>query len=401
MNFKIITYNWQIKVLTVFVAIGMWIYAASTVTTIAKFPSSIPIKEINLSPGLVAVYDQKSVEIDIAAEPTVWNQLSIESFTAYLDFTGLSGGTHSIPVNITTTVSGVQIVTKNPASLMVTIEPSAEKDVPVIALISGSAAENMIAGEINFNPATVKAIGPKSIIDGLGQATAEIVLSGEAESFSKSVKVVALDNKGKPISYVNFLPQSVTADVKIVKAGNVKNVGIKVITTGVPASGFYVSAITTNPATLNVIGTADALRSLSAISTQPIDISNLNKNTTVKAMLSVPVGVQIDGGATSVSVTINVANAPVSRTITVVVKTKNLPAGLKVASISPQTIDVVVSGPSDAIAGVSPDSISLVLDLSEAVVGANTAGISSSNFSLPADTSLVSFQPQQIVVTLQ
>ena len=401
MNPQFFTHNWHIKLAAFLIAIGMWIYAASTVTTVAKFPSGIPIKVINLTPGLVAIYDQKEVTLQIAAEPTVWQNLTTESFTAFIDLNGRSVGTFSIPLNVTTTVSGVQIISKSPSVLVVSIEPSLEKEVPVAAKISGNAAENMTTGDITFDPETVKISGPKSIVDGINQVIAPMVLSGEASDFSKALKVEALGSDGAPVNFINYLPAQVTANVKIVKAGNVKNLGIKVLTSGTPASGLYVSSVSTSPSILNVIGSADALRQLTAISTQPVNIDGISKNLTTRVLLDIPAGVKIDGNISSVSVTINLASAPLSRTITISIKTKNTPAGLKISSISPQTVDVVVTGPGDVISGLSTDTISLILDLSSANSGSNSINIANTDFVLPAGVSISSFQSQSATVVLQ
>lgn len=400
MNLKFITHNWHIKVIALLIAIGTWIYAASAVTTVAKFPSGIPIKVINLNPGMVAIYDQKEADIQIAAEPAVWQNLTTESFTAFIDLGGRSPGTYTVPLNVTTTVSDLQIISKTPSSLVVSIEPGVEKGVPVVAKISGNAAENMTAGDITFNPEKVKISGPNSVVSGISQVVAPIVLSGESENFSKSVKILAEDNEGHAVNFVSYLPQQVSADVKIVKAGNVKNLGVKVVTSGVPASGFYVSSVSTNPAILGVIGSADILRALSSISTQSVDISNLNKNLSIKVFIDIPSGVKIDGNISSVTVTINLSSTPITRTLTIPVKTQNLPSGLKIVSISPQTIDTVVAGPSDVINGLSSDNISLEIDLLSANSGSNIVNITNNNFSLPAGVSISGFQPQNVNIIL-
>lgn len=401
MNLIIITNNWHIKLIALLIAVGMWVYAASAVTTVAKFPNGIPIKVINLNPGMVAIYDQKEVTIEIAAEPAVWQNLTTESFTAFIDLGGRAVGTYAIPINVTTAISGLSIVSKTPSSLVVSIEPQVEKDVPVVAKISGSAAENMTAGEVTFNPGTVKISGPKSLVSGIGQVVAPIVLSGESENFSKAVKVEAEDNKGQVLDFINYLPTQVNANVKIVKAGNVKNLGIKVVTSGTPVSGFYVSSVSTNPAIINVIGAADTLRQLTSISTQAVSVDGISKNLTIKVGLDIPSGVKIDSNVSNVTVTINLSSMPISRTISLPVKTKNLPAGLKISSISPQTIDLVVAGSSDIINGLSSSNISLVVDLSSASNGTNNINIANGSFETSTGVLVSGFQPQSVTITLQ
>ena len=401
MIIKYIFNNWHIKLFALLVAIGLWVYAASSETSVAKFPSAIPIKQLNLSPGFVAVYDQKEVKIEIAAEPGTWKKLSTKSFAAYIDLNGLGVGTHDVPVNVTTLVTGLSIISKSPSSLVITIEPSMDKDVPVVAKVEGNAAENMISGDINFSPQTVKISGPKSVIEGISQVTAEIVLAGEGENFTKSVKLEALDHKNEVIQTVNIFPATVSADVRIVRAGNVKNVGIKVLTTGSVAPGYFISGISTNPSIISILGAPDTLRSLTSISTQSIDLSNVSKNFTQSVKLSVPAGVRVEGDLSAVSVTISLSAQPSLRTISVPVKTRNIPAGLKIASTSPQTVDLVVSGSPDQINNLSIESVSLILDLAGASSGSNQIAVSSSNFALPNGVSVASFSPSVVTIVLQ
>ena len=399
MSLKILTNNWQVKLLAFLVATAMWVYAASSATNIAKFPAPIPIRTINLTPGLVALYDQKEVKIEVAADPTVWKKLSADSFTAYIDLSGYAPGSYNLPVNVATQVSDLQIISKNPSSLVVTIEQSEEKDVSVVAKISGNPAENMIAGEVTFDPATVKISGPKSIIEGISQMQAEIVLSGESTDFSKSMKPLALDSQGKIIEIINVLPPSVVANVKIVKAGNIKSVGIKVVTSGAPANGFYVSSISATPAVVSIIGTPETIRSLTSISTVAIDISGASKTIATQAKLNLPLGVRADGDISTVSTTINFAEVTVSKPLTIPLKTKNLPANMKILSNSPQTVDIVASGPASVISDLNSESIFLFLDLKNAISGANSITISADDFVLPSGVTIVSFQPQSITVT--
>ncbi|MEI8061118.1 MAG: CdaR family protein [Candidatus Berkelbacteria bacterium] len=395
---KPITNNWTIKLFAILVAFGLWIYAASVKMSIANFPNDIPVKAFNLTPGYVAILDQSSIKISISADSGTWNKLSTDSFAAFIDLNGFTVGTYQLPINVTTSVPGVSIITKNPTKATVTIEPSISKDIPVVAKISGDAAQNMIAGSVIFDPSTVRITGPKSAVDGISQATASITLTGESSDFSKSITVEAQDQKGEAIKNVSFAPVAVQASIKIVSAGNVKNLGVSVITSGTIADGYAISSITTNPPTISVVGAADAIRALGSISTLPVNINNINKTLTVNTNLVFPVGVGANG-VSSVSVTILVTNQTLSKTLVVPVSVINLPSGLAVASVSPTSVNAVVSGQVDLINSLSPSSISVTVDLSSATTGSHQYQVSASNFSLPAGVSLINFAPATVTIT--
>ena len=397
---KIFTNNWQIKLLAIIAASLLWAYASSVKTSVKEFPADIPISAINLTPGYVAILEKESVSISISADSGVWSKLSTNSFSAYVDLAGLAPGTHSVAVNVGSQVAGVSIVSKNPAVMSVTIEPAVEKDLTIVPKIDGNAAEGLIAGSVTFSPALAKVSGPKSIVDGVNEATAEIVLSGEPQSFTKNVNLVALDNKGNLIKNLTFIPKSVNANVTIVPAGNVKNVGIKVATRGILAAGYSISSITSNPSSVAVYGSAEVLRGLNSVSTQAIDISGLSKNLTTKVNLALPVGIQVDG-LPEVTVAISVTQSQNSRIFTLPVKTKNLGSGLRISSIIPENVEVTVGGSAESLAALSSNNISLVIDLSGLSAGQNVIQLKTSFLTAPAGISLESFGVNTVTITLE
>ncbi len=396
---KIIINNWPIKLLAIVAAIGLWVYAASVKISVAAFPNEIPVKALNLTPGYVAIFDQNTVGINISADSTTWNKLSTDSFDAYIDLNGFSVGTYQLPINVTTSIAGVSIVTKNPTKATVTIEPSVSKDLQVVAKISGVAETNKIAGDVVFDPAIVRVNGPKSVVDGIGQASAKITLTGEGSDFSKTITVSAENQDGIEIKNIYFSPPSVTAKVKIVSAGNVKNLGVAVATSGVPASGYTISSISTSPAAVSVIGAADSIRNLVSISTDPVNLSNQNKTIITTANLVFPLGV-LSNGVSSVTVTITISSQILTKILTIPIKTTNLSSGLSISSISPSTVDITVSGSADAISGLSSGNISLILDMSSASAGSHNYQIVSGDFSLPSGINLINFSPGAVTVSI-
>lgn len=398
---KFLTYNWKIKLVAIIIAAGMWSYAASIQTNVAKFPSAIPISVVNLTPGYTAIFDQKDAKIEIAADSAVWQKLSVGSFTAFIDLNGFSAGTYEVPVNITTQVSDLSIISKNPNVIIVTIEPAIDKEVSIVAKIEGDAAENMIVGEVVFNPDAVRISGPESIVSGISQVTAEIVLSGESEDFSKAVKIVALDNKNQQIENISFSPGSVVANIEIVKAGNVKNVGIRVVTEGSPAEGYFVSSVSTNPAIVSISGVPNVIRTISSIPTKAINLNGSSQAITSVATLDLPVGVRIDGEINSVSVTVSISPIATTKPLTVPVNITKVPSGLSVVSVSPQSVNIIVTGQANVVESVSAGDINLSIDLSGAHSGDNYIVINSNNFSPPDGISVSSFTPQSILIKLQ
>lgn len=401
---KFLTKNLWIKIFCLFAATVLWVYIAAGQNTVAKYPGSIKIKAINVPSGLMAIYDNKTVEIKIMAEPGVWSKLSSDTFSAYIDLSGHSEGTYEFPVNVVSSTPGVTIVEKNPERIIVSLESILTKDVAINKKIEGSAGEGLVAGNIELSPDKVTVRGPKSIVEGISEATAIIKLNGETEKFSKNVPVVALDETGEAIDNVEFNPAEITATVPIVKASNNKTVGIKVKTTGSPKAGYYLSSVTTNPSTVDITGPANLLTDVNYIETAPIDLSDLSAVTEKEVSLNVKSGIALQvGSPTKVKVKMVFAQAETSKEVVPTVNPLNL-SNYRISSMNPATIRVVCSGRADLIDKLSSQNVILNLDFKDKTIPSNLSlnfDISAQNFVLPDGISITSVIPSSIALTLE
>lgn len=397
---NLIVRDWPIKAVCILAAAFLWVYVASGQSTIGKFPSKIPIKTNNVQAGLTAIYEDKEVELQIMAEPAVWNKLSADSFSASADLSGLKEGTYELSVGVVSTVEGVKIVRRTPEKILVSLEPVTKKTVTIGRRVQGNAAEGMVAGTVSFNPAEVEVSGPRSVVNSISEAVAVINLNGESADFEKTINLSAYNEKNEEISGVIFNPMEVRASVQIVKAGNGKTVGVRVKTSGAPVDGFYISKIVVSPITFNVTGAESALSSVNYLETQSIDISGLDGTTERFTTVQVPDGVALDKGQVNrVKVTIVATENSSSKQLNLSVNPINL-GGLNLVSYTPTEIKAVVSGPKSIIDNLTSSDVVLMLDFSGRFAGTAVLNISRDLVKLPAQVSLDSIVPSSISVVL-
>jgi len=400
---KLFSYNLGIKIFCIIAATLLWIYIAAGQGTVAKYPGSIKIKAINVPSDLVAIYDTKTVDIKIMAEPTVWKKLSVDSFSAFVDLAGQGEGTYELPVNVVSSVSGVDVVEKTPDRIVVSLEPVISKDVVINQKVVGSAAEGLVAGSIDLSPDKTKISGPKSIIEGISEATAEIKLNGESEKFTKTVKIVAFDENGETINNLEFTPSETTATVTLVKAANNKTVGVRVKIIGTPLNGYYISNISVNPTTVDITGQSGALSDVLFVETLAVDVTNLSTNLEKDIALSIKSGYALQAGSPSkVHIIISFLPNQSSKEISATIVPINLKAGYQVTSISPSEIKVVCTGPLDAITKLKSSDIIFNPDFSGKTLTDSTFSfsITPSSFKTPTNIDVVSALPNSINVTV-
>ncbi len=383
-------------------AVFLWIYVAAGQSTVGKFPSSLKIKAINVSSGLVPIYDTKTVNIKIMAEPSIWKKLSADSFSAYVDLSAYSAGTYEVPVIVVSSTPGVQIVEKDPSKIMISLEPISEKEVDINRKVEGNAAQGLVAGNISLTPNKVQIRGAKSVIDSITEATITIALNGETENFKKVVPVAAYDDRGEIINGVEFTPADVNADVSVVKASNNRTVGIKVKTAGVPKTGYFVSNIAVSPSVVDITGPLTVLSEINYIETLVVDLGNLASDIEKDVNLSIPSGLALQTGSPGrVSVKVGVSPLDASKEFLVPVSYKNLDLEFKVTVSNPDQIKAVLAGTSEIISNLKLSDISLNLDLKNKGAGVYSYDISTDNFNLPAGVSLVTALPSALSLTIE
>lgn len=399
--FDMIFRNGWAKILCLLLALTLWVYVGIGQTKNANFPGNIPLQFKNVPSGLIAVSDTDKVTIKVVAENDVFRQLSVDSFSAYLDLNGLDEGNYEAKVNVITNTANVQIVEINPSRVVVRLESKIEKEIPVIATIDGKAGDGLVPGQAVIEPANVRVSGAKSVVNSLLEATAKIQLQGETADFKKVVKVVGLKANGQEISGLEFKPNQVTVSVPIVKASNIKTVGIKVVTTGAPSDGFWISKIETDPATVVITAAESQISKISFVETAQIDISNISKNTAAEIDLKPAAGVNIVDQVSKVKVNIFVSQNQATKEINTGFKWQGLAQNLKVSSVEPMTVKVILTGPQEKLENLSADDIALVVDLA----GLNNPGtysvdISRSSIAGPTGISVSSIVPSAVNVRL-
>lgn len=399
---RLFTENIGPKILALFLAAGIWLYVFSGESRIITFPSSIPIKPRFISEGLVAKMSSRNIQIKIITANSVLQNLSEESFNAYVDLSGKKKGTYTdLPVVVSSSVSNVEIKSFTPSSITVTLDPAIHKTVPVAVRVQGEAGEGLVAGEASIAPDTVEVSGAESDITLILEATAVVKLNGETTEVKKSVSLQGFNAKGEEIGDLNFSPPEVNVSLPIIKAGKSKTVGVKVIFEGTPKSGFWLSQITSNPSAISITGNGDNLLTTKYIETNPIKIDGLSETTNLETTLNVPEGIVLVENVDKVTVTVNFSAIDSTIEVEAGLNATGLSPSLKFTQLGEDPIDVMVSGPSDLLDSLNSNDVIVNLDLSTfRTPGTYTLDITRDMIETPENIATVRYVPSSITIKL-
>jgi YbbR domain-containing protein len=144
---------------------------------------------------------------------------------------------------------------------------------------------------------------------------------------------------------------------------------VKISTTGQVANGYRLTNISVSPPTVTLFSDdPDTLEEVPGyVETLPVDLTNISDDLEINAGLNLPQGVSLVQDA-RVLVQISVAAIEGSMTLSVPVEVIGLSSELS-AVISPETVDIIVAGPLNVLETLRPESILVLLDLTDLPLG--------------------------------
>jgi len=182
--------------------------------------------------------------------------------------------------------------------------------------------------------------------------------------------LTALDENGLRVSGVSISPERVNVRVEITQRGGYRNVTVKVLTSGQIASGYRLTNISANPLVVTVFSTdSELVNNLPGfVESQPVNLSGANDDLEVSVPLNLPSGVIVVGESTvRVSVSISPIEGSITLTNLTIELVGNRPEYLY--TISPQQVDVILSGPLPSLDTLRSGDVRVVLDMTEYLPG--------------------------------
>jgi len=386
-------------------AIAVWISAvtAADPTEQRVYPAPIAIETVGLDPGVVLVNDLPTqVNLTLSAPKSIWNLLLNDRslIRAVVDLSGKNAGRHELPIQVQISVNPVRVVSTSPSELAIILDNIANRDMAVTLEQKGEPSIGFQAEMPTLDQDSVIISGPKSIVDKASQVRAVLDLNNASEDISRSLPLTVLDANGLPLNSLTVTPAEVEVNMIISRRGGYRNVVVKVVPTGQVASGYRVTNISVYPPTLPVYSSEPILvdQLPGYVETAALNLNGAKEDISVSLPLSLPSGVSVVGKQT-VDVQVSVDSIEGSLTLSgmkveVIGVNKDL-----IASISPATVDVILSGPMPMLDALRTSNIRVLVDLTNTIEGTYQR-VPSVEINNP-DVDVKSILPESVEITLK
>jgi YbbR domain-containing protein len=350
-------------------ATAVWVFAVieSDPTESRTYPEPLEMDIIGLDPNLMIVNDiDREVSLTIRAPSTILNQLENETnlINVTLDLSGLAAGVHTLTPQVSIGLSPTEVVRVNPPTVFVKLESVVSTSMPIEVKLLGNPAIGFELQTPELSVENVLVSGPQSLVESIDQIVAEVDIEDVSEDVQRTINLDALDSEGFPVEDVTLSPQIVQVNIPVTQRGGYRTVVVKIVTSGQIATGYRLTNIFALPPTVTIFSSdPDLVESIPGfVETTPINLNGAKEDMEIRVALNLPEGISVVGNQT---VTVQIGIDPIESSLSfssVPIQVQGLDEGLK-AIVSPETVDVFLSGPLFLLEELDPANIIVIIDL--------------------------------------
>jgi YbbR domain-containing protein len=336
------------------------------------------------------------VFVRVSATEETFSELTTADFVAEVNMSGERQPSSNKAISVRVVGrDDVGIVEVSPSSIEVLMDEETSKQVPVQINRQGATPQGIVVSAIEANPTTVTVTGAASLVERVESASADVNLTGLRVNQQQQYVLRARD-----ISNVDLRPlliQPSTADVRVLvsQIGVSRSVPVALQTRGHVAEGYNLVSWTAEPSTVTIEGPVQLVQAIGSIQTEEVDLGSLRANLTRSVQLQLPTGITTPRD--TVNLTLIIEPSVGDWALAVAPVAENVPDGLQ-ASFQTTSITVTIRGELPTLQRLAPGAIRAVLDLTGMEAGVH---LMRPEISLPEEITLVSLDPEEVVVVLE
>ncbi len=367
---KIITFLPTILTALVF-AIAVWTYAVteSDPTESRTYPRAFEMDVIGLDPNLMIVNEITSqVTLTIRAPSTVLDQLENDNnlINVTLDLSGLDAGVHTLTPQVDISLSPTEVVRMSPSTVFIKLDSVISEEFPIQVKWIGSPAIGFEVETPQLSTEQALITGPQSVIESIDQVLVELDVENVTEDIQRTADVRAYDSEGNKLEGLAISPDSIQVNIPVTQRGGYRSVVVKIVTSGQISAGYRLTNIYALPPTVTIFSSDPTLveNIPGFVETTPINLNGASEDMEIRITLNLPEGISVVGEQ---NITVQIGIDPIQSSLNyadIPIFFEGLGEGLE-ATVSPEAVDVFLSGPLNILENLDPASIIVIIDLSE------------------------------------
>ncbi len=352
-------------------AVIVWVFAVTQADPIETrtYPRPVQMEIIGLGQNLMITNDiTQQINLVIRAPSSIHTQLvnDINLIDVTLDLTGLEPGVHTLTPQVNLGISPAEIVRTSPTSVFVRMDAVITEVFPIKLRVIGNPAIGYEVQPPELSNENVLISGPQELIDSIEQVVAEINITDVSEDVQRTIELVPYDAEEQPVTGISLNPSATTITIPVTQRGGFRTVVVKIVTSGQIAPGYRLTNIFAMPPTVTIFSADPSLVDTipGFVETTPINLNMASEDIEIRVALNLPEGINVVG---SQNVTVQIGIDPIQSSVSfnnLPIQIEGLGEDLEV-EISPENVDVFLSGPLPLLDQLDQANIIVIIDLTD------------------------------------
>jgi YbbR domain-containing protein len=351
----------------------VWILATVQADPIAQQTlSNVPVTVVTRDGYTVIDMPRApTVRVIVQGQQSAIRLLTVEDISVRANLTDAEPGQVTVPLTVTIGRRGIYAADTQPSQITVTVDQITTAQKPLEIDVAAAPPVDFAYDPPQADVLQAAVTGASSKVNQVVAVRAQLDLSNRRNPLDIITPLVPIDGQGNRVNDVAVEPRTTTVSVNIYARADVRQLTIRpAIELETLEAGYMLTSIGYEPQTLYVSGSAERLSQLPAtIETAPIDLSGMTGDFSVDVEVELPDDVVILSGSSTVTVTLGISAQTTARQIdTVPIEVIGLSEGYT-ATLTPDMISVVISGPVSIVNQISPLDVRAIVDLNGVPAG--------------------------------
>jgi YbbR domain-containing protein len=288
-----------LKIISVIMSVLLWAYVVNQGGAASgQNQTLVALDYRNVPPGLTAKGPE---QVTIKLWGIIEKNTKIK---AYVDLSGLEAGEADVPV-LVEPGSGAILTRPQPRTVHITLTGQQEHVFPIAHQITHNPPSDFELLDISVSPDKCLVRGEPAILSKIDRIVAEVDLRQATDIFSQLVNLSACDVNGKPVGgSFELIPRQASIYAVVAPRQAALELPVTVVTGGILPPGFQVTNLSTQPASVKVMGKSSAVDNLTVVPTEMIDLTGKRQSFQQEVELRPPHGVSVFPARVIVNVTI-------------------------------------------------------------------------------------------------
>lgn len=383
------------KVLALLMAVILW-FAVSFLGTRTLVVQNVAVGTVNLPPELALAASLEAVDVKFRAPRTLLRQREASDLVrAFVDLAGRGLGAQSAEVVVTPTDARVDVLVVVPERITLTLDPVVQRPVSVVVVPDGTPADAYTVGDATVEPNTVLARGALGRLQSLAGIEVKVPVGGASSAVEGEFPL------SPPEGITVVSPDRVRVRLEISQSEVTKTLGVRVVTAGSPAAGYWIRSVSSEPSVVTVRGPREAIGERTFVETVSMDVGNARSPIERAVDLALPEKVTMQGGEPRVAVKLDVVPLEGSKEVIAAVQVGEVPDGLRVTNVSPGSVRVTVRGSGEPFDRLRAEDVRVVLSASGRSAGTFTLRPEVGHARVPNGVQIVSVEGVDVSITLE